>query len=751
MPRSRRQRTFDALKKLFLRESLDQPLIVIVEDLHWIDTETQGFLDTLSESVASAHVLLLVNYRPEYKHDWGQKTYYTQLRLAPLGKAEAEEFLTALLGDTGGTTGRSSLHELKRLILERTDSTPFFMEEVVQTLVEEGELTGERGNYQLETAPTELHISPTVQGVLAARIDRLAGEEKTLLQQLAVIGRQFPISLVKQVVTQPEDELYRILASLQAKEFLYEQPAFPESDYIFKHALTQDVAYGTVLQEQRRALHERTGQAMETLYTEQLDDHYSELAHHYSQSGNTEKAIEYLYRTGQQAIQRSADGEAVTDFTTALELLQALPDGPERMEQELRIQVALGPAVLATAGFGSSELDRVYTRALELCHQLEDSAQLFSALRGVWFGHTCKGELGTAREIGEHLTRLADEVHSPALQIEAYYSLGLSLFWSGEILEGRTYLERAMGLYDPHQPAASRIRYGQDPGVVSNGQATYALWTLGYPTQAMQASRSALTMAQEASHPLSSAFAFIITAGLHLQCRDYPPVQEYIDAASALSVEYGFGWYTAMVNIFSGGLLTAQGQPVEGIPLIQQGLDFYRPLGGVLWWPYYMALLAEAYGKAGQRNEGLKIVAEALERVNKTGEHWHEAELYRLKGELTLQDSQDAKESESYFQKALAVAQQQEAKSWELRAAMSLAQLWREQGKIAEAYDVLAPVYNWFTEGFDTADLKDAKALLEELSLVRFSSSISLTKIFPGAVFGFGFDQKGEEEAAADG
>jgi predicted ATPase len=254
-------------------------LILIFEDLHWIDSETQGFLDTLSESVASAQLLLLVNYRPEYRHEWGTKTYYTQLRLTPLGQAEAEELLTLLLGTDASHT------RLKALILERTEGTPFFMEEVVQTLVEEGALTGARGHYHLETTPTELHISPTVQGVLAARIDRLTTEEKALLQQLSVIGRQFPVSLIKQVVAQPQAELSRVLSALQAKEFLYEQPAFPEVEYLFKHALTQDVAYGTVLQDRRKELHERTARAIERLYSSSLEDHYSQLAHHYRQSG----------------------------------------------------------------------------------------------------------------------------------------------------------------------------------------------------------------------------------------------------------------------------------------------------------------------------------------------------------------------------------------------------------------------------------------------------------------------------------
>ena len=419
----KRRRTFQALKKLFLRESLNQPLLLIFEDLHWIDAETQGFLDALSESVASAKLLLLVNYRPEYRHEWGHKTYYTQLRLSPLGKDEAEELLSFLLGTD------ASLNQLEPLILERTEGTPFFMEEVVQTLAEEGALSGERGNYHLEATPTELHISPTVQGVLAARIDRLTTEEKALLQQLSVIGRQFPVSLVKQVVPQPEAELYRVLSSLQAKEFLYEQPAIPESDYLFKHALTQDVAYSTVLHEQRKALHERTAHAIEGLYRTSLGDHYSELAHHYSRSGNTQKAVEYLGLAGHQAVQRSANEEAIGHLTTALELLQTLPDIPERSQQELALQIALGPALQATKGYAAPEAEHAYSRARELCEQGGDPSQLFPALWGLWAFYAIRAELETAHELGEQLLRLAQSQQDPALLLEAHYALGTILFY----------------------------------------------------------------------------------------------------------------------------------------------------------------------------------------------------------------------------------------------------------------------------------------------------------------------------------
>ena len=375
-PQIRRRRTLESLKKLFLRESLNQPLILIFEDLHWIDSETQGFLDLLSEGIASAKILLLVNYRPEYRHEWGQKTYYTQLRLAPLSKAEAKEFLTTLLGDAVGMTGRSPVQDLKRLILEKTEGTPFFMEEVVQTLVEDGTLSGEQGHYHLTQHDSmqhvfALHIPTTVQGVLAARIDRLVPEEKTLLQQLAVIGREFPVSLLRRVITQSEEELYRVLSALQHKEFLYEQPAFPEVEYIFKHALTQEVAYGTVLQERRKVLHEQTAQAIEQIYHDRLDEHYSELAHHYSRSGNTQKAADYLQLAGEQAVQRSANTEAIRHLTAALEFLTTLPGTLVRAQKELTLELMLGAQLIMTKGYTATEVGQAYRRARELLGQVK--------------------------------------------------------------------------------------------------------------------------------------------------------------------------------------------------------------------------------------------------------------------------------------------------------------------------------------------------------------------------------------------
>jgi len=508
-PQIRRKRTFEALKKLFLRESLNQPLILIFEDLHWIDGETQGFLAVLSESVASAKLLLLTNYRPEYRHEWGQKTYYTQLRLAPFGKAEAEEFLDELLGEyrsplPGWERDRvrvmeSDLHALKQLILDKTQGTPFFMEEIVQELREQGVLTvGVTGRSPL---PTDLHLPPTVQGILAARIDRLAPDEKALLQQLSVIGREFPLGLVRQVIAQPEADLYRLLASLQHKEFLYEQPAFPEVEYIFKHALTQEVAYGTVLQEQRKALHEKTAQAIEVLYTANLDEHYSDLAHHYSRSGNAEKAVEYLGLAGQQAARHSANAEAINHFTTALGLLKTLPDTTARARQELALQLSLGASLMATRGYAAAEVEQTYTRAQELCLQVGEPLQVVQVLYGRWAFYAVRGNHTALLALGEQFLTVAHRQQDSTLSLVAHAMVGSALLWLGDLTPAQAHLDQAFAFYDPEQHRDLAYHVGQDLGLTALTFAAETLWYRGYPDRALERVRHGLSLAQALAHP----------------------------------------------------------------------------------------------------------------------------------------------------------------------------------------------------------------------------------------------------------
>jgi predicted ATPase len=405
-PQIRKRRTLEAIKRLLVRESFNQPLIVVFEDLHWVDNETQTFLHLLSESVVTAQMLLLVTYRPEYQHTWGSKMYYTQLRLDPLGKVEAEEMLRALLEEKVGAQYAVSL---RQFILEKTEGNPFFMEEIVQELHEQGIVMRPEGGGATGRSPlpADLHIPTTVQGVLAARIDRLAASEKSLLQTLSVIGKEFPLSLLQQVVKQPEEELQRLLFHLQEAEFIYEQPAFPEVEYTFKHALIQEVAYNTLLLERRRVLHERMAQGIESLFHSKLEDHYSELAHHYSRSGNTQKAVEYLHLAGQQAVQHSAHTEAITHLNSALAVLRTLPDTLERAQQELTLQLTLRAPFAITQGHASPEVERVCSRALELCRQLGETPQLFPAQVGLQSVYVMRAELQTARELGEQLLRLA--------------------------------------------------------------------------------------------------------------------------------------------------------------------------------------------------------------------------------------------------------------------------------------------------------------------------------------------------------
>jgi predicted ATPase len=722
-PQIRKRRTFEAIKRLLVRESLNQPLILIFEDLHWLDSETQAFLLLLSESVATARILLLVNFRPEYWHEWSTKTYYTQLRLDPLGQEDAQELLSALVG------ADVALQPLKRFILEKTEGNPFFVEEIVQALVEQGILARDpvvgarlRPGFSFGQVPlpTDLHLPATVQGILTARIDRLPPNDKALLQTLAVIGKEFPLSLLKQAVSKSAADLQPQLAHLQAAEFIYEQPAFPEPEYTFKHALTQEVAYNSVLIERRKVLHEHTGQAIEVLFPSRLEDHYGDLAHHYSRSGNTQKAVEYLQRAGQQAVQRSAHAEAISHLTTALEFLRTLPDTPARTQHELGLQIALGTPLMATKGFAAPEVGALYTRARELCQQGGDTAQLFPVLFGLWRFSLLRAELPLARELAEQMMRLAQQAQDAALVLVAHRALGPTLLWQGEMPLAREHVEQGNALYDPQQHRSLTFVYGMDNGMVCRIHAALVLWLLGYPDQALQRSHEAITLAQELSHPYSLSFALEFTADLHRFRREWRLAQERAEAAMALSADQGFTALLSQAVIRRGWALAEQGQGEEGIAQIRQGLAAYRATGAELERPYFLALLAEAYGTVGQVAEGLSVAAEALATADEIGERQYEAERYRLKGTLTLQSKvQDPRskveEAEACFLKAIAIARRQSAKSPELRAVMSLSRLWQRQGKKDEAQQMLAEIYGWFTEGFDTKDLQEAKALLAEL------------------------------------
>ena len=750
----RRKRILEAIKRLLLRESLNQPLMLIFEDLHWLDAETQAFLQVLSESVATARILLLVNYRPEYQHQWHGKTFFSQLRLDPLGKEQAEEMLSVLLSDIGSPrlerardrvrVPNEALQSLKRFILDKTEGNPFFMEEIVQTLREQGILTPNVGARRAAPFLSDLRLPTTVQGVLSARIDRLPAEEKALLQTLAVIGREFSSNLLHKVVTEREDDLHRLLSRLQAGEFIYEQPAFPEVEYIFKHTLTQEVAYNSLLIERRKIIHERTAQAIEEVYRLRLEDHYSELAYHYSRSGNTQKAIDYLQLAGQQAVQRSANVEAISHLTSALELLKTLPDSAERQQKEFALRIILCPPLMITKGYGAPEVEASSRRAMELGLRMEATSQLGPVLWVLAMFHLIRTEYHTTRALAERYLALAEGQQDAGHLTAAHTLLGASFLWSGEPASACTHLEQGFLLYDAHVRPVQVQPYETDLGVFSGTDLALALWYCGYPDRALQTSREALSLAHKLSHPPSLVLALLWTAFFQQLCHNDPQtIRDQTEAAIPLTLEHGLPDHLAVATMLHGWALAAQGQVKEGINEIRQSLAPGRVFGGLFLRTYSLALLAEAQSKARQYDDGLQTLQGALTIAERSEEHFYDAEVYRLIGELLLnaergmqederktkEERQDhisthhlsfiahrSKEAEECFLKAIEIAQKQQAKSLELRATVSLARLWQQQGKASEAHQMLSEVYNWFTEGFDTKDLQEAKSLLEELT-----------------------------------
>jgi class 3 adenylate cyclase/predicted ATPase len=705
-PQVKRRRTFDAIKRIIVRESLNQPILVIFEDLHWIDGETQALLDLLADSIANSRVLLLVNYRPEYRHEWTNKSYYTQLRLDALGRESVGVMLSALLGDG------IEVAPLKPLVIERTEGNPFFIEEMVQALFDEGALV-RNGAVKVTRSLSQLRLPATVQGILAARIDRLAPEQKDLLQMLAVIGRESSLGLISQVASQTDTQLERMLAELQASEFIYEQPALADAEYVFKHALTQEVAYNSLLMERRKLLHERTGQALESMFRERLDDHLGELARHYGHCDNFSKAVDYLGRAGQQAMQRSAYSDAISGLTAAIDLLQKLPDSRDRIQRELLLQLPLGTAFSTVNGWGSREAERAYTRARQLCERLGDPPELFGALSGLCAVHQLRGQYRAAYKIGEQLLQRAQSAADPALLMHAHSALGCSLYFMGELHLAREHLETAISLYNPER---DRPLGHADSGVNCRSWAAYTLWTLGYPDQALKRINEALALAQERSHPFSLAFAEMFAGFVHKYRREAGAARENAERVLGICVERGFPHFLGAATLMRGWAIAAQGRNEEGIAQIREGLAGVRASGIELGRPPYHTTLADACREADRLDDGLSAVTEALAVADEHEERAYEPEIHRVRGELLLrQDPPNAAEAQSCFQRAISVARNQNAKSWELRATMSLARLLAKQGHRDEARATLADIYNWFTEGFDTADLKDAKSLLDEL------------------------------------
>ena len=709
-PEQQKQQTLHALLTILLRIAAQQPVLFVMEDLHWVDPSTLEFLSLLVDQGPTARILALLTFRPDFSPPWTGRSHLTQVTLPRLPRRQAAEM-------TGRVAHSKALPpEVVEQLVAKTDGVPLFVEELTKMVLESGLLQERETRYELTGPLTPLAIPTTLRDSLMARLDRLAAV-KGLAQLGATLGREFAYELLQAVSPWDEGTLQRGLHQLVEAEFLYQQGLPPQATYLFKHALIQEAAYQSLLRSTRQRHHQRIAQVLEARFPESCETQPELLAHHYTEAGLMAQAIPYWQRAGQRAIERSANLEAIGHLTRGLEVLTTLLDTPDRTRQELDLQTALGPALRAIQGWSSPEAEHAYTRARELCQQVGETPHLFPVLFGLWTSSIVRPEFQTARELGEQLLSLGQDTSDPTLLPQAHWVLGFTLFFMGAFAPARAHLEQVMALYDPQQHRSHTLLYGQDPRATSLYYAAWALWYLGYPDQALQRGQQAVALAQELSHPMSLAFALEGVAEIHQFRREARLTQERAEALMTLSTEQRFAFWLVSATVLRGWALAEQGQGEEGIAQLRQGLATWQAMGEALYQPRFRALLAEAYGKVEQTEAGLAVLAEVLAEVHKNGLCYCEAELYRLKGELLQQQAAGrGGEAEACFRQGLDVARRQQAKSLELRAAISLSRLWQHQGKPDAAHHLLAEIYGWFTEGFSTADLQEAKALLEELS-----------------------------------
>jgi predicted ATPase len=714
-PQRQRQQTHDLLVAWLVEEAERQPVQVTWEDVHWADPSTLEVLGLVIEQAPTVRMLNLLTYRPEFQPPWPMRSHITPLTLNRLERLQVEALVTHLAG------GKVLPAEVMQHVVSKTDGVPLFVEELTKTVLESDVLRQVNGHYELLGPLSTLAIPSTLQDSLMARLDRHpVGKE--VAQLGAVLGREFAYTTLKALTPLDDVTLQERLAQLVEAELLYQRGRPPRARYTFKHALIQDVAYASLLKSTRQHYHQQIAHLFVHHFPDLVETQPELVAHHYTEAGLIEQAIPYWQQAGRRAAQRSANVEAINHLRRGLALVEMLPETPERNQHELAVQATLGPVLIQTQGWAAQETGAAYTRAAALCQQLGETVHHFPVLYGVWGFQIVRADYQTARTLGEELLHLAEREHAPALLVEAHVTLGLTLLFLGEVAAARRHCEQSVAHYDAQQHSALAIEYGNDPAVPSLGEGARALWLLGYPEQALRQSQAGLTLAHGLAHPFSLAYALALVTIVHQCRREWDQTQERAEAVIALATAHGFPFYVAFCTIQRGRALAEHGRAADGIVQIRWGIAAMRDTGAGFLQSYSLGMLAEAYLKDGQVEEGLTTVAEALAFVDRTEERFYEAELYRIKGELTLQSkvqslkSKVEEEAEECFHKAVEIARKQQAKSLELHAVMSLARLWQSQGKTAEARQKLAEIYGWFTEGFDTKDLKEAQTLLEELN-----------------------------------
>jgi class 3 adenylate cyclase/predicted ATPase len=689
----KKELTLEALIRRLEGLARRQPVVVVFEDAHWIDPTSRELLDLTVERVANLTVLLIITFRPEFQPPWAGQPQVTMLTLNRLDRRDR----TALVEQIAG--GKALPDELVDEIVDRTDGVPLFVEELTKSV--------------LESDAPQVGIPTTLHDSLMARLDRL-GLERRVAQIGAAIGREFSYALLHAVSRLPEEELQSALARLVASELVFQRATPPDAVYSFKHALVQDAAHGSLLRSTRQQLHAQIAETLEIQFPEMTENQPEILAQHYAEAGLLEKSVAYWGKAARRSAARSAMAEAVAQFQKGLDQLALLLNTPVRQGQELELYSGMGAALMASKGFASPETGQAYARARELWEQLGSPSEFLQVPYGQSRYHMFRGELNLSQRLNEDLLRLSCQRNDPAGLVLGHYSSGCNLMFAGRFAVSRFHLEEAIVAYASSPEPSLVHQAAVHPQVTSESFLGNVLFCLGYPDQALARISAAITEARRLAHPATLATALGFGARVISFSGSSAVLGEWVDEMIAITAGRTLAQWNAGTTIFSGWYRVQNGEVVEGISLLRRGLTAYRAPGTEMFIPHLSALLAAAYEIAGQAEKALILLDDALRLIERTGERWFAAELNRHKGQLLLRQGHP-KAAEKLYRKALSIANEQEAKLWELRAAASLARLRRDQGRHAEARDLLAPVYGWFTEGFDIPDLKDAKALLDEL------------------------------------
>jgi len=715
-PQERKARTLATLLARIADLAARQAVVALVEDAHWLDPTSVEFFGSLVALIPKLPIMVLITARPEFVPPWPPFAHMTCVTLARLSRAHAGLLVQKVAGD------KPLPEEVMSQILAQTDGVPLFIEELTKTLLESRILREGPDRYEMIGPYPSQQIPKTLHGSLLARLDRL-GPAKEVAQIGAVIGREFSHELLRAVCTSAEDQLQPALEELISSELVFRRGTPSNPIYSFKHALVQDAAYGTLLREPRRALHARIADALERQFVEIADSRPEVLARHCTEAGEIEKAAGLWGKAGLQSLTRSALMEATTQLNRALTQIAALPGTAALRRQQIKFQVALANALMHTKGYASPDTKASFVRArryIERAEALgeppEDPLLLFAVIYGFWVGNYVAFNGDALRDLAAQFMALAEKQGATVPLMIGHRIMATSLMCTGDIANSRTHYDRAIALYDAgeHRPLATR--FGQDVGVVVLSYRSWTLWLLGYPLAALTDANQALTEAREIGQATTMMYALAHAARTYLWTGDYATASALVEEILALADEKGASAWKAFGMMHQGSLLALNGQASQATQMITSGINAWRATGSTLWAPCYLSNLARAHAELGQFDDAWHHIGEAMGAVQATKAMWCEADVHRTMGEIALMSPlQDSAKAERCFECALAIARAQQAKSWELRAAISLARLWRDQNKRRQACNLLAPVYGWFTEGLNSRDVKEAKVLLDAL------------------------------------